>query len=172
MQRESAREVRGGSRGVGSRQHEAHHDLAVLVDLPRRFESESPVEARGALVFGDVAEVDGVARRVARERDVVATAQIFAGAAVYFAWIGALAALAWRWSGTEAALIAGFALPGLAVAALVAIERETAVVDAIRAWYLLGRSRGATRERLRRRRSEIADVLDEVYRWMQEGAAS
>lgn len=113
-----------------------------------------------------------VARRIARERDVVATAQIFAGAAVYVAWIAALSALAWRWAGTEAALLAGCVLPGLAVAALVAIERETAVVDAIRAWYLLGRSRGATRARLRRRRSEIADVLDEVYRWMQEGAPS
>jgi hypothetical protein len=61
-------------------------------------------------------------------------------------------------------------LPSLAVGGLFAIERESAVLDAVRAWWLLTRTRADTRERLRRRRSELADVLDEVNTWMMEKA--
>ena len=55
---------------------------------------------------------------------------------------------------------------GVAVAALFAIERESAVIDAVRAWWLLRRAHHDTRARLRRRRSELADLLDEVNRWL------
>jgi hypothetical protein len=40
----------------------------------------------------------------------------------------------------------------------------------VRAWFLLTRTKADTRERLRRRRSELADVLDEVNTWLQENA--
>ena len=55
--------------------------------------------------------------------------------------------------------------------ALFAIERETAVIDAVRAWWLLRRAHRNTRARLRRRRSELADLLDEVNRWLWPEAA-
>jgi hypothetical protein len=56
--------------------------------------------------------------------------------------------------------------PVVAFAALFAIERESAVIDAVRAWWLLRRAHQDTRARLRRRRSELADLLDEVNRWL------
>jgi hypothetical protein len=63
------------------------------------------------------------------------------------------------------------AAPAVAVVSLFAIEREAAVVDAVRAWLLLGRTGAGTRERLRRRRSELADLLDDVYEWLTAGGA-
>jgi len=38
----------------------------------------------------------------------------------------------------------------------------------VRAWWVLTRTRAHTRERLRRRRSELADILDEVNSWLIE----
>jgi hypothetical protein len=58
-------------------------------------------------------------------------------------------------------------LPVLALASLVALEREAAVLDTVRSWLLLRRPGPDTRERLRRRRSELADVLDQVHQWLQ-----
>jgi hypothetical protein len=54
------------------------------------------------------------------------------------------------------------------VASLFAIERETAVAETVRAWFLLRRTRPATVERLHKRRSELADLLDEVRGWLSQ----
>jgi glycerol-3-phosphate O-acyltransferase / dihydroxyacetone phosphate acyltransferase len=113
-----------------------------------------------------------VARRVASGRDVVATAQVFAGAAIYAAWLGAIAALVWTTLGRTAALATTLLAPPFAVIALFAIERETAVLDAVRSWWLLRRAHHRTRERLLRRRSELADLLDEVNQWLHPAAAA
>ncbi len=106
------------------------------------------------------------ARQVTRQRDVLATAQVFTGAAIYAAWLAVLAAIAWRFSGRTLAIVAVLLLPVVAVASLFAIERESAVLDAVRAWWHLRRARTSTRERLRRDRSELADVLDDVNTWL------
>ena len=106
------------------------------------------------------------ARLSTKEPDVAASAKVVAGAIVYAAWLALLCAAIGAWLGAAAGLTAAAALPLLAVAALFAIERESAVVDAIRAWWAVRRVRRGTRV-LRRRRSELADVLDEVYEWMQ-----
>ena len=95
-----------------------------------------------------------------------ATAQVFTGAAIYAAWFGLIAWLVWWQISGLAALVTMIALPVIAAAALVAIERESAVLDAIRAWFLLRRASSSTRDRLRRRRSELADILDDVHEWM------
>jgi 1-acyl-sn-glycerol-3-phosphate acyltransferase len=109
-----------------------------------------------------------VARRVARARDVLATAQVFAGLGIYGAWLTAIAALVWSTAGRTAAVTALLLMPALAVAALFAIERESAVLEAVRAWRLLRRAHQHTRARLRRHRSELADLLDDVNRWLSE----
>jgi hypothetical protein len=106
------------------------------------------------------------ARRAARQRDVMATAQVIAGALIYGAWLALLSAIAWRAGGRPLGLATLAGIPLLALASLFALEREAAVVDAVRSWILLRRARGDTRERLRRRRSELADVLDQVYTWL------
>jgi glycerol-3-phosphate O-acyltransferase/dihydroxyacetone phosphate acyltransferase len=108
------------------------------------------------------------ARWVTHEPDMAATAKVVGGFLVYSAWLTLLAAAVWWVAGTRAALVLLAVLPVVAVAGLFAIERESAVVDAVRTWLLLRRTNRDTRERLRRRRSELADVLDEVNAWLAE----
>jgi glycerol-3-phosphate O-acyltransferase/dihydroxyacetone phosphate acyltransferase len=128
-----------------------------------------PLCALGLAVYVVPYQLTGfVARRVARARDVLATAQVFSGLAIYGAWLAAMAALVWSTAGRRAAVTALLLMPALAVAALFAIERESAVLDAIRAWRLLRRAHHHTRARLRRHRSELADLLDDVNRWLSE----
>jgi 1-acyl-sn-glycerol-3-phosphate acyltransferase len=126
-----------------------------------------PLCVLGLVVFFGPYHLTGfVARRVARERDVVATAQFFTGLVIYGAWLVALGALVWLAAGPIAAAMALLIVPAVAVAALFALERESAVLDAVRAWWLLRRAHRDTRARLRRRRSELADLLDEVNQWL------
>lgn len=108
-----------------------------------------------------------IARLVTRERDIVATAQVFTGLVVYGVWLGAIGAMVWSVAGTLVAWATMAALVPLSIVSLIAIERETAVIDAVRAWWHLRRARHDTRERLRRHRTELADVLDEVQRWLE-----
>jgi hypothetical protein len=57
-------------------------------------------------------------------------------------------------------------LPGLAVAGLFAIERESAAWQTARSWLTLRGARETTRSRLKRQRAELADVLEQVNDWM------
>jgi len=106
------------------------------------------------------------ARWFTSEPDVAATAKVVGGAIVYGAWFAALAAAAWRLAGAPAALLLLALLPATAVAGLFAIERESAVIGAVRAWFVVRRTPPGTRDRLRRHRSELADILDEVNEWL------
>ena len=110
------------------------------------------------------------ARLATREPDVAASAKVIAGAIIYVVWIGGVAALAWLWKGPIAAAIAAIGLPLIAVGALFAVERESAVIDAIRAWTAIRRARFGAGILLRRR-SELADVLDEAYEWVTSRAS-
>jgi glycerol-3-phosphate O-acyltransferase / dihydroxyacetone phosphate acyltransferase len=128
-----------------------------------------PLCALGLVVFFLPYQLTGfVARHVARERDVLATAQVFSGLAIYGAWLAAVGTAVWWAAGQTAAVAAALLVPAVAIAALFAIERESAVIDAVRAWWLLRRAHGHTRARLRRRRSELADLLDDVNRWLAQ----
>jgi len=82
------------------------------------------------------------------------------------AWLLVVATVAWQAGGPRIGVLTAAALPLIAVAALFAIERETAVVEAVRAWWMLRRARAGTRARLRDTRSELAAVLDETYEWL------
>ncbi len=130
-----------------------------------------PIALIALVAFAVPYHVTGyAARRFTREPDVVATAQVLGGFVIYAAWLALLAAAAWWLAGTRTALVLLAGLPVVALAGLFAIERESAVIDAVRAWFLLRRTTRDTRERLRRRRSELADVLDEVNAWLAEKA--
>ncbi len=132
-----------------------------------------PLCAVGLIVFFVPYQVTGfIARRVARQHDVIATAQVLTGLVVYGAWLAAIGALVWSIADRTAALAVMLLLPVVAIAALFAIERESAVIDAVRAWWLLRRARRSTRASLRRRRSELADLLDEVNRWLNPAAGN
>jgi 1-acyl-sn-glycerol-3-phosphate acyltransferase len=152
-----------------------HLDLDVSRRTAARFALR---EAIAALVLGPVAVAGFVlfwvpyhltallARLATRERDVAATAKVFVGVAVYVAWLLVIAAVAWQAGGARAGVVTAAALPPIAVVALFAIERETAVVDTVRSWWMLRRAKAGTRARLRDARSELADVLDEAYEWL------
>jgi len=109
-----------------------------------------------------------IAKRAAKERDVIATAQVFVGAAVYASWLALVTAMVWWGFGRTAGVATLLAMPLLAIGGLLAIERESAVIDAVRAWWLLRRAHQDTRDRLRRRRSELATVLDELNSWLSD----
>ena len=106
------------------------------------------------------------ARLVTREPDVAASAKVIAGAILYAAWLVGLVTAAWLILGPSAAVIAALLLPVIAVAALFALERESAVLDAVRAWLSIERAPTGARS-LRRKRSELADVFDEVREWLE-----
>ena len=130
-----------------------------------------PLSAAALIMFALPYQLTGYgARWFTREPDVAATAKVVGGFLIYAAWLLALAAAAWSIAGPRAGLLTGLVLPALAVGGLFAIERESAVLDAVRAWLLLTRTKANTRERLRRHRSELADVLDEVNSWLAENA--
>lgn len=122
----------------------------------------------GLAVFFVPYKLTGVAARLStRDYDVMASAQVIAGFLIYGAWIAILAAIAWQIGGRTLGLVTLFAIPPLALGSLFALERESAVADAARSWILLRRARQESRERLRRRRSELADVLDQVNGWIR-----
>ena len=126
-----------------------------------------PLSLLGLAVFFVPYELTGVAARMStKERDVIATAQLLTGAAIYAVWIAALSSLVWWLAGDRAAIATALLLPVLAFLSLLALEREAAVLDAVRAWLLLRRAHPDTRERLRRHRSDLADVLDQVNGWL------
>jgi glycerol-3-phosphate O-acyltransferase/dihydroxyacetone phosphate acyltransferase len=131
-----------------------------------------PLAAVTLALFAVPYHATGIAARwFTRHPDVAATAKVVAGGLIYLAWLGLLAAVAWEAGGAAAGLAAIVLLPLLAVAGLFAIERESAVADAVRAWFLLRRAKQDTRARLRRRRSELADVLDQVNDWLSQSEA-
>jgi hypothetical protein len=130
-----------------------------------------PLAAAALIMFAVPYQLTGyVARWFTREPDVAATAKVVGGFVIYAAWLVLLAGGAWWIAGPRTGLLTGLVLPALAVAGLFAIERESAVLDTVRAWFLLTRTKADTRERLRRRRSELADVLDDVNSWLAENA--
>jgi 1-acyl-sn-glycerol-3-phosphate acyltransferase len=114
---------------------------------------------------------DRLALPYGREPDVHASAKLFVGLITYVVWLVLIVGLIWWGFGGRAALLSTVALPILAVAGVFALERETAVLDAARAWIALRSVRGDTRERLRRQRSELAALLDEIYEWLMAARA-
>jgi 1-acyl-sn-glycerol-3-phosphate acyltransferase len=104
-----------------------------------------------------------------KETDVTATAKVVSGAVFYCAWMVLLAVLAGWWFGVGWGVLALILTPALAVAGLVAIERESAALRTARSWLALRGAHPRTRQHLRRRRGELADVLDEVNSWLESG---
>jgi hypothetical protein len=126
-----------------------------------------PVALAGLAIFWVPYHLTGwIARRATRERDVAATAKVFAGVVVYALWVAAIVTAAWRLFGMTAGIWAAAAVPLLALAGLFAIEREAAVIETARSWLLLRRARHQSRARLKQARSELARLLDQVYEWL------
>jgi glycerol-3-phosphate O-acyltransferase / dihydroxyacetone phosphate acyltransferase len=131
----------------------------------------APLALAGLIAFFVPYWLTAIAARLAtREPDVAASAKVIAGSIIYAVWVVAAIAGAWLLKGPVAAALTGLAVPLVAVASLFAVERESAVLDAIRAWLAIRRARFGAGV-LRRRRSELADVLDEAYEWVTSQAS-
>ena len=129
-----------------------------------------PLAVAATLTFAVPYALTAGVGRLQKETDVTATAKVISGAAFYGAWMALLAVLAGSWLGVVWGVLALILLPALAVAGLVAIERESAALRTARSWLALRGAHPRTRQHLRRRRGELADVLDDVNSWLESGS--
>lgn len=113
---------------------------------------------------------DSVVRVSRPSFDVRATMKALAGGVFYALWYAALATFAWLfidpWLGGAVVLL----MPLLAIATLFAVEREWAVARAVRAYLAARRLPRPVHNRLKRSRAEIAQVLEQVYDWLNAEA--
>lgn len=130
-----------------------------------------PVGAAAVLLCAVPYGLTALAARLSREMDVTATTKVLAGSVIYGAWTAVVASAAAWLGGWPAAAATIVALPVLAVAGLFAIERETSAWRTARAWLALRGAREQTRLTLRRRRAELAVVLDQIGAWVAEATA-
>ena len=130
-----------------------------------------PLAATTILVFAVPYSLTAIAARVTNDMDVTATAKVVAGAVIYTVWTALLASLAGWLGGSLAAIATIVLLPALAVSGLFAIEREGASWRTARIWLYLRGARLTTRAALRRRRAELAGVLEAVNDWMTSRGA-
>jgi 1-acyl-sn-glycerol-3-phosphate acyltransferase len=128
-----------------------------------------PLIAAGVLAFAVPYQLVRLATVGLRASlDLQATVKIGLGLVFYPMWVCGLAWAAWRaWGGTWG-LAALLALPALAVATILAQEREAAVLETVRGTLAAWRTRDETEDRLSRQRSAIAALLDETYSWLRE----
>ena len=125
-----------------------------------------PIAAAALLVFAVPYALTAAVGRASRDMDVTATAKVVAGAVIYATWIVLLSIVAARMLGTAAGVVVLLGLPVLAIGGLFAIERESAAWQTARSWLALRGARQTTRNALRRRRAELAGVLEDVNAWM------
>jgi glycerol-3-phosphate O-acyltransferase/dihydroxyacetone phosphate acyltransferase len=155
--------------------HDAALDWTVSAGAARAFALKelplavvlAPLALVAMLVFAFPYGVTAAAARLSREMDVTATVKVLGGLVVYGAWVAGAAALAGSAWGVAAGVGTVLAMPVLAVAGMLAIERESAAWRTARAWISLRGARPATRTALKRRRAELAAVLDEVNDWLE-----
>ena len=97
-----------------------------------------------------------------------ATWQVLGGGLIYIAWIGLAAVAAGVSMGPVAGLLAAFGLIALALAGMRAIERETQIIRAVRAFFALRQTPSDARAWLRSERASLAELLDELRRWIDQ----
>jgi glycerol-3-phosphate O-acyltransferase / dihydroxyacetone phosphate acyltransferase len=127
-----------------------------------------PIAAAAVLTFAVPYALTAAVARMSKDMDVTATAKVVGGTVIHGAWMASLVALS-CWLAGPIGILAVLALPLLAVAGLFAIERETAAWQTATAWLGLRGAHPTTRTALRRQRAELAEVLDAVNDWIQEG---
>lgn len=121
-----------------------------------------PLAVAATVTFALPYRLTALASKLTNDMDATATAKVLAGGVVYGAWIALLSITTGWLAGSAAALLVAATLPLLAAAGLFAIERETAAWQTARSWLALRGAPTTTREALRRRRAELAGVLDQL----------
>ena len=93
------------------------------------------------------------------------------GTVIYGAWIPGIAVVAGLRSGVPVGVGVFCLLPAVAVASLVAVEREAAIVRIVSPFLALRQAPLVARARLARQRNNIATVLENVQRWIERTEA-
>jgi glycerol-3-phosphate O-acyltransferase / dihydroxyacetone phosphate acyltransferase len=128
-----------------------------------------PIGVIALTVFAVPYTLTALAARLSRETDITATAKVVAGAVIYGAWTALLSSTAGSIGGWHWGVMVLVMLPLLAVAGLFAIEREASAWRTARTWFALRGAHATTRAGLRRRRAELAVVLDQIGEWVAQG---
>ena len=152
-------------------------DWAVSGEIAARFALREiprallllPLSAAALVVFALPYGVTAAAARLSKETDVTATTKVIAGTLLYGLWTAVFSGAAAAALGATAGIVTFFGLPLLAIAGLLAIERETAVWRTARSWFALRSTHPTTRNALKRHRAELATLLDQVGDWLTKG---
>ena len=127
-----------------------------------------PLAAVAVILFAAPYGMTAAAARLSKDTDVTATMKALGGIGIYGLWISGLSitvgVLLGAWAGAAAMVL----LPALAVAGLFAVEREWSAWRTARSWLAVRGAQPTTTTALKRRRGELAGVLEQVYQWMQE----
>lgn len=124
-----------------------------------------PLGLAGVSFFAVPYVLTAIASRTGpRTPDVQATVKAVAGIVFYPLWAGLTGIAAWRLIGGPWAVVGAVAAqPPLAIATLLAVERELSVLRTVRAYLAARTIPLPVHRRLKRRQNEISDLLDEVY---------
>ena len=100
------------------------------------------------------------------DRQLRPTWQVMGGGVIYVAWIGLAAVAAGVSMGPVAGLLTACGMIVLALVGMRAIERESQVIRAVRAFFALRQTPSEARAWLRRERAALAELLDELRQWI------
>ena len=122
-----------------------------------------PLAWTAMLVFAVPYFLTAAAAKLSKDMDVTATMKALGGIAIHGAWITLVAiAIGWLW-GAAWGLASLVLLPALAVAGLFALERESSAWRTARSWLAVRSAKATTTTALKRRRAELAEVLERIY---------
>lgn len=122
-----------------------------------------PLAWTAMLVFTVPYVLTAGAGKLSKDMDVTATMKVLGGIAIYGVWIALVsAAIGWLW-GAAWGVASLVLLPALAVAGLFAVERESSAWQTARSWLAARSAHPTTTQSLKRRRAELALVLEQIY---------
>ena len=122
-----------------------------------------PLAATALLIFAVPYFLTAVAAKLSKDMDVTATMKVLGGIAIHGAWVGMLATAIGATLGSAWGIASLAVLPGVAVAGLIALERETSAWQTARSWVAARSAHATTMKALKRRRAELAEVLERIY---------
>jgi len=122
-----------------------------------------PLAWTAMAVFAVPYALTAAAARLSKDMDVTATTKVLGGLAIYGLWMSLVsAAIGWLW-GSAWGVTSLVLLPAVAVAGLFALERESSAWQTARSWLAVRSAHPTTTKALKRRRAELAGVLERVY---------
>ncbi len=140
----------------------------VLRELPLAFVLV-PLASFAIAVFAAPYAMTAAAAKLSKDTDVTATMKALGGIAIYGVWIAVISVVIGLSFGPATGAAGVVLLPALAVAGLFALERESSAWQTARSWLAVRSAHPTTTKVLKRRRAELALVLEQVYKELSLG---